>query len=80
MAFNSRDGQARLAAVAFYRQAGGNNEGCDGFFQYIPLTGELQEWTLDSNSHWKMKSLGRVKYEWKDGNALELEVLKGVQE
>ncbi|WP_233602390.1 hypothetical protein [Corallococcus sp. CA047B] len=53
-----------LSIVAFFSHSGSlENPPCDGFFQYVPATGELLRW-LRKDSDWRRQVIGRV--EWLD--------------
>lgn len=48
------------AVIAFFsRSTDGENPTCDGFYQYIPGTGELLRWT-HSMGHWSRATIGTV--------------------
>jgi hypothetical protein len=51
-----------LSVVAFFSKSkDGQNPACDGFYQYIPATSELQKWT-NTNGDWKGKKVGMVNW------------------
>lgn len=57
-------GEVPLSVVAFFSLSDSlERPPCDGFFQYIPATGELLRW-LRSDSGWGRQVIGRV--EWLD--------------
>jgi hypothetical protein len=60
----TKDGPVRLSVIAFF-----SNEietpRCDGFYQYIPLTGQLRKWTRTTK--WECEQTHRV--EWDTGFA-----------
>ncbi|RKH39947.1 hypothetical protein D7X12_22155 [Corallococcus sicarius] len=54
-----------LSVVAFFSNSNDlEHPSCDGFFQYIPVTGELKKWTGDASSGWRQELLGTVT--WQD--------------
>jgi hypothetical protein len=53
-------GNVPISIVAFYSNSSDlENPACDGFFQYIPGTGELLKW-VNSRGTWKSESTGKV--------------------
>jgi len=53
-------GEVPISIVAFYSRSDNlENPSCDGFFQYIPGTGELFKW-INSRGHWGSTTAGRV--------------------
>ncbi|WP_233582917.1 hypothetical protein [Corallococcus sp. CA053C] len=60
----TQGGLVPLSIVAFFSLSSSlENPPCDGFFQYIPATGELLRWLRDDNA-WGRQVIGRV--EWLD--------------
>lgn len=68
----TKTGRVRLSIVAFF-----SNEvepsSCDGFHQFIPLTGQLLKWTRAA-SGWRCEQTGRVT--WHDADALDFTIQK----
>ncbi|QSQ21332.1 hypothetical protein JY651_40125 [Pyxidicoccus parkwayensis] len=56
--FQSRKGTVRLSIVAFYSHDV-TNPTCDGFHQYVPVTGQLMNWS-PTRGRWKCEQTGRV--------------------
>lgn len=55
-------GKVRLAVIAFFSKSGDpERPSCDGFFEFIPLTGELLKW-VHSQGLWRMERIGMVKW------------------
>ncbi|MFY0563167.1 hypothetical protein ACN28E_04935 [Archangium lansingense] len=51
-----------LSVVAFFSNSkDSQNSTCDGFYQYIPATSELQKWT-NTSGDWKGKRIGMVNW------------------
>ena len=59
LSFTTDKGQIPISIIAFYTQSDESPLSCDGFFQYIPGTGELLKWT-NSQDHWGKRIIGRV--------------------
>ncbi|MGZ3458888.1 MAG: hypothetical protein ACXU86_10350 [Archangium sp.] len=56
----TRTGPIPISIVAFYSKSGDRERPtCDGFFQYVPGTGELLRWTR-SRGTWSHELTGRV--------------------
>ncbi|AFE03368.1 hypothetical protein COCOR_00255 [Corallococcus coralloides DSM 2259] len=54
-----------LSIVAFFSNSDDlDHPSCDGFFQYIPVTGELKKWTGEARGGWRQEVLGTVT--WQD--------------
>ncbi|NPD27803.1 hypothetical protein [Corallococcus exiguus] len=54
-----------LSIVAFFSNSDDlDHPSCDGFFQYIPVTGELKKWTGGVRGGWRQEVLGMVT--WQD--------------
>ncbi|RYZ17858.1 MAG: hypothetical protein EOO70_00725 [Myxococcaceae bacterium] len=54
-----------LSIVAFFSNSDDLGQpSCDGFFQYIPVNGELKKWTGDASGGWRQEMLGTVT--WQD--------------
>ncbi|RKH11075.1 hypothetical protein D7X74_26175 [Corallococcus sp. CA047B] len=54
-----------LSVVAFFSNSDDLGQpSCDGFFQYIPVNGELKKWTGDGSGGWRQELLGTVT--WQD--------------
>ncbi|WP_342377727.1 hypothetical protein NVS55_00415 [Myxococcus stipitatus] len=56
----TKDGRLRLSIVAFFSRDVAEPS-CDGFHQYIPLTGQLLQWTRDGK-RWQCEQTGRVQW------------------
>lgn len=56
------DGSIRLSAVAFFSNEPAAPR-CDGFYQYIPLTGQVLKWTR--TTQWECRQTHQV--EWDEG-------------
>jgi hypothetical protein len=53
-------GEVPISTVAFYSSSDElENPPCDGFFQYIPGTGELFKW-INLHGIWKSQLTGRL--------------------
>jgi hypothetical protein len=53
--------ELHISTVAFFSNSfGGQNTHCDGFFQYIPATGELLKWTMNARGEWDKEQYGSV--------------------
>ncbi|MBN9685303.1 hypothetical protein JYJ93_22925 [Corallococcus sp. NCSPR001] len=64
-------GEIPLSIVAFFSLSDGlEHPPCDGFFQYIPATGELLRW-LRGDDGWGRQIIGRV--EWLDGERYRIQ-------
>ncbi|MCE9668531.1 hypothetical protein LY474_11980 [Myxococcus stipitatus] len=57
----TKDGRQRLSIVAFFSR-NVSEPSCDGFHQYIPLTGQLLKWTRTGAS-WRCEQTGSVIWE-----------------
>lgn len=57
---NGRD--IPLSIIAFYSNSTHDNPTCDGFFQYIPLTEEILQWTRDPHGGWTRRQVAAVKW------------------
>ncbi|NBD10565.1 MULTISPECIES: hypothetical protein [Corallococcus] len=68
----TESGRVRLSIVAFFSNVM-EPASCDGFHQYIPLTGQLLKWTRDA-SGWRCEQTGRVT--WQDAEALDFTIQK----
>ncbi|REG34396.1 hypothetical protein ATI61_103290 [Archangium gephyra] len=54
--------QVKLAVIAFFSNSNDlENPTCDGFFQYIPLAGQLRKWT-HSRGEWRCQQTGTVQW------------------
>jgi hypothetical protein len=63
-AFNAKNEkeQVQLAIIAFFSNSSDRkNPTCDGFFQYIPLAGQLRKWTRTQNT-WLCQQTGTVRW------------------
>jgi len=58
----TKDGRLRLSVVAFFSNRSVEPT-CDGFHQYIPMTGQLLKWT-QSEVGWSCEQTGSVR--WSD--------------
>ncbi|MFP2929225.1 hypothetical protein ACLESO_29285 [Pyxidicoccus sp. 3LG] len=56
--FQSRKGTVRLSIVAFFSHDA-TNPTCDGFHQYVPVTGQLMSWS-QTRGQWSCEQTGRV--------------------
>jgi hypothetical protein len=64
-------GAIPISIVAFYSKSSEmNNPSCDGFFQYVPGTGELLRWT-NSQGTWSHELTGRVV--WLDATTYRID-------
>jgi hypothetical protein len=68
----TKDGRLRLSVVAFFSNRAAEPT-CDGFHQYIPVTGQLLKWT-HSEGTWGCEQTGSVK--WSDDEALGFSIQK----
>jgi len=60
IAIKTQTGAVPISIVAFYSNSDAlDNPTCDGFFQYIPGTGELVKW-VNSRGTWKGEITGRI--------------------
>ncbi|MFL5355034.1 hypothetical protein [Archangium sp.] len=58
----TRDGKIRLSIIAFFSDSDDTaHPTCDGFFQYIPLTGQLLKWT-SAQGAWHCEQTGTIKW------------------
>ncbi|RKG81280.1 hypothetical protein D7W79_05955 [Corallococcus exercitus] len=69
----TKNGRVRLSIVAFFSNVT-EPASCDGFHQYIPLTGQLLKWTRTASSGWQCEQTGRVT--WHDAEALDFTIQK----
>jgi len=67
--FQTREGTVRLSIVAFFAHDAANPT-CDGFHQYVPVTGQLMRWTAE-RGRWSCRQTGRVMW---NGNATDFYV------
>ncbi len=66
----TRSRKVHLAVVAFFSNSNDfEHPTCDGFFEYIPLTGELLKWA-PVHGQWKPKQIGTV--DWIDATNYEI--------
>ncbi|WP_223754934.1 hypothetical protein [Myxococcus sp. RHSTA-1-4] len=56
----TREGVVRLSIVAFFSHDVANPT-CDGFHQYVPVTGQLMRWT-QTRGRWSCEQTGRVEW------------------
>jgi hypothetical protein len=57
------DRELPISIVAFFSNSfGGRKIHCDGFYQYIPATGELLKWTVDAHGVWDKEQYGSVTW------------------
>ena len=75
-AFVNREGIIKLANIAFFRKPGLDGQHCSSFYQYTPMTGELQEWTLGEDSTWKVDDYGRVTSWRNERGELKVKIVK----
>ncbi len=55
------DHELPISTVAFFSKSFGSRKiHCDGFFQYIPATGELLKWTVNARGDWDKEQYGSV--------------------
>lgn len=67
----THSGVLPISIIAFYSNSETEQgPGCDGFFQYIPATGELLKWTHD-RGRWGQNTLGRVV--WTTGTTYRID-------
>lgn len=66
----TKDGRLRLSIVAFF-SSGTEEPSCDGFHQYIPLTGQLLKWT-SLQGGWRCERTGFVV--WHEGSELDFSI------
>ncbi|MCP3136977.1 hypothetical protein [Pyxidicoccus xibeiensis] len=66
----TREGVVRLAVVAFYSHDVSNST-CDGFHQYVPVTGQIMNWT-QTRGRWRCEQTGRVTWNG-DGTDFSIE-------
>jgi hypothetical protein len=67
----TRTGEVPLSIVAFYSKSDDiDHPSCDGFFQYIPATGELLRWTHEWGV-WESELTGRVS--WTDASTYRVD-------
>lgn len=58
----TKAGKVRLAIIAFFSRSNDfGNPSCDGFFQYIPVTGQLLKWTR-TRDEWRCEQTGTVRW------------------
>lgn len=58
----TRSGAIPISIIAFYsNSADPERPTCDGFFQYVPGTGELMKWT-PGQGHWTPELIGAVTW------------------
>jgi hypothetical protein len=58
----TKDRKVQLAVIAFFSNSNDlANPSCDGFFQYIPLRGQLLKWT-NTRGEWRCQQTGTVKW------------------
>ncbi|NTX10454.1 hypothetical protein HUA76_06625 [Myxococcus sp. CA056] len=69
----TKDGRLRLSVVAFFSRNAAEPS-CDGFHQYIPLTGQLLKWSR-SGANWQCEQTGSVR--WSDADTRTFSVQKG---
>lgn len=67
----TRTREVPISIIAFYSKSSAlENPTCDGFFQYIPGTGELLKWT-NSQGIWSHEVTGRVV--WLDASTYRID-------
>ncbi len=58
----TRSGVVPISIIAFYSNSDDpEHPTCDGFFQYVPGTGELMKWT-PAQGHWTPEQIGTVTW------------------
>ncbi|WNG52489.1 JAB domain-containing protein [Archangium minus] len=67
----TREREIPIGIVAFFSEGGVGHASCDGFFQYVPLTGELLKWTVEAKE-WRREQYGTVR--WLDSENFEIEL------
>lgn len=71
-AVETKTGKVPLATVAFFSNSNDfEHPTCDGFFEYIPVTGELLKWTVDSQGEWRKELTGTVT--WTDESTYRID-------
>jgi hypothetical protein len=56
-------GEVPLAIVAFFSNSNDfERPTCDGFFQYVPVNGELLRWTTTGEGPWRRELLGTITW------------------
>lgn len=55
----AQDEKIRIAVVAFFSNASYDQPSCDGFFDYIPVTGMISKWTIRDGG-WRMRPYQKV--------------------
>ncbi|MCP3063340.1 hypothetical protein LXT21_31630 [Myxococcus sp. K38C18041901] len=68
----TKDGRLRLSVVAFFSRSA-SEPSCDGFHQYIPLTGQMLKWTR-ADASWRCEQTGSVR--WSDTDDRKFTVQK----
>ncbi|HSP81989.1 MAG TPA: hypothetical protein VLQ93_25940, partial [Myxococcaceae bacterium] len=59
----TRAGKVRIAVIAFFSNSSQpGRPACDGFFQYVPLTGQLLKWS-NTGGRWSCEQTGAVVWD-----------------
>jgi hypothetical protein len=68
----AKDHEIPIGIVAFFSNSPvGESATCDGFFVYVPLTGEIQRWATDEKGAWKKEVIRSVK--WLNSTEFEIQ-------
>lgn len=70
--FKAGEREVPLVMVAFFSHGDSGHPSCDGFFQYIPATGELLKWMHESQGGWTQEKYGSVT--WTDPDNFDIEL------
>jgi hypothetical protein len=71
---STRTGKVRLAVIAFFSNSSQHGQpACDGFFQYIPLTGQILRWS-NTGRGWSCEQTGAIV--WDDAVSFHIEERK----
>ncbi|MCY1018093.1 hypothetical protein [Pyxidicoccus sp. MSG2] len=70
----TKDGRLRLSVVAFFSNHVAEPT-CDGFHQYIPMTGQLLKWT-QAEGRWSCEQTGSVVWSADDGEDFSIREMR----